>query len=94
MGFNQPFAAALFATNAPPLRQQHPGNIACVPELGAGRRELAAIPGLPPVVDNLPDGCAFAPRCDKAQESCRKGDIPLQGPMPRAVRCLFPEEAL
>ena len=68
--------------------------IACVPELGGGRRVLAAIPGLPPMVDNLPSGCAFAPRCDKAQESCRKGDIPLQGPMPRAVRCLFPEEAL
>ena len=42
--------------------------IACVPELGAGRRELAAIPGLPPAVDDLPPGCAFAPRCDKAHD--------------------------
>ena len=40
--------------------------IACVPELGGGRRELDAIPGLPPVVDDLPAGCAFAPRCEKA----------------------------
>jgi peptide/nickel transport system permease protein len=68
--------------------------IACVPELGGGRRELAAIPGLPPMVDDLPPGCAFAPRCDKAQQACRRGEIALQGHAPRAVRCLFPEEAV
>ncbi|RFP91067.1 ABC transporter permease subunit [Rhodobacteraceae bacterium 63075] len=68
--------------------------IACVPELGGGRRELAAIPGLPPVVSDLPAGCAFAPRCDKAQESCRAGEIDLKGSAPRAVRCLYPEEAV
>ncbi|WP_417248258.1 dipeptide/oligopeptide/nickel ABC transporter permease/ATP-binding protein [Celeribacter sp.] len=69
--------------------------IACVPELGGGRRELAAILGLPPVVDNLPDGCAFAPRCDKAQAACRSGVIPLEGATAaRAVRCLFPEETV
>ena len=67
--------------------------IACVPELGGGRRELAAIPGLPPVLDALPPGCAFAPRCYKAEESCRQGEIPLQGPALHAVRCLFPERA-
>lgn len=66
--------------------------IACVPELGAGRRTLAAIPGLPPAVDDLPPGCAFAPRCDKAQDACRAGDIPLTGGG-RQVRCLFPEVA-
>ncbi|MFV2053232.1 dipeptide/oligopeptide/nickel ABC transporter permease/ATP-binding protein [Aliiroseovarius sp. YM-037] len=68
--------------------------IACVPELGQGRRELAAIPGLPPSVDDLPPGCAFAPRCDKAQDDCRAGTVPLAGTAPRAVRCLYPEEDL
>ena len=68
--------------------------IACVPELGGGRRELAAIPGLPPVVDDLPTGCAFAPRCDKAQDACRAEDVALEGTTPRAVRCLYPEEAV
>ncbi|MCC5957885.1 MAG: dipeptide/oligopeptide/nickel ABC transporter permease/ATP-binding protein [Rhodobacteraceae bacterium] len=66
--------------------------IACVPELGGGRRILAAIPGLPPAVDDLPQGCAFAPRCDKAQDACRMGEIDLQGTA-RQVRCLFPEGA-
>ena len=66
--------------------------IACVPELGGGRRVLAAIPGLPPAVDQLPEGCAFAPRCDKAQAACRKDEIELSGET-RKVRCLFPEVA-
>ncbi len=68
--------------------------IACVPELGEGRRELAAIPGLPPVVDDLPPGCAFAPRCEKAREECRQGEITLDRSGARAVRCLYPEETL
>ncbi|MBK0327998.1 dipeptide/oligopeptide/nickel ABC transporter permease/ATP-binding protein [Rhodobacteraceae bacterium F11138] len=68
--------------------------IACVPELGRGRRELAAIPGLPPSVEALPPGCAFAPRCTKAQDDCRSGQIALTGSYPRAVRCLHPEEAI
>ena len=65
--------------------------IACVPELGEGKRRLEAIPGLPPVVDKLPDGCAFAGRCHKAQDACRSGDIALVSTGNRAVRCLFPE---
>ncbi len=68
--------------------------MACVPELGGGRRRLDAIPGLPPVVDNLPKGCAFAPRCEKAEGSCRAGEVALKGTAPRAVRCLYPEEAV
>ena len=65
--------------------------IACVPVLGQPGRRLDAIPGRPPMVNRLPDGCAFAPRCPRAQPECRQGDIALdpfaEG---RAVRCLFP----
>jgi len=64
----------------------------CVPELGGGKRHLAAIPGLPPVVDKLPEGCAFAERCHKAQDACRAGDIELEASGERAVRCLYPVE--
>jgi peptide/nickel transport system permease protein len=73
---------------------QHPYTkrlIQSVPELGGGKRELVAIPGLPPAVDNLPKGCAFAPRCLRAQEICSLGDVALSGSDTRAVRCLFPE---
>jgi peptide/nickel transport system permease protein len=68
--------------------------MACVPELGGGKRELAAIPGLPPVVSDLPPGCAFAPRCDKATEACRVGEIAFTGSDIHRVRCLHPEEVL
>ncbi len=65
--------------------------IACVPELGGGKRRLAAIPGLPPAVDRLPEGCAFAPRCDRVTDACRTGEIALTGGV-RRVRCLHPEQ--
>ncbi len=68
--------------------------MACVPELGGGKRELAAIPGLPPVVSDLPPGCAFAPRCDKATEACRVGEIEFTGSDTHRVRCIHPEEVL
>ncbi|OAN73360.1 peptide ABC transporter permease [Jannaschia sp. EhC01] len=72
---------------------QHPYTarlMACVPELGGGRRRLEAIPGLPPAVDDLPPGCAFADRCDSVQPDCRLGALPLRPKADRAVRCLHP----
>ncbi len=64
----------------------------CVPELGAGQRRLAAIPGLPPVVDRLPAGCAFAERCHKARADCRDGEIALvRVGVDRAARCRYPD---
>jgi peptide/nickel transport system permease protein len=66
--------------------------MACVPELGGGRRRLEAIPGLPPVVDKLPAGCAFADRCDKVRAACRSGEITLdEVGTTRRVRCISPE---
>ncbi|MEM7221843.1 MAG: dipeptide/oligopeptide/nickel ABC transporter permease/ATP-binding protein [Pseudomonadota bacterium] len=65
--------------------------IDCVPVLGAPERRLEAIPGLPPVVNRLPEGCAFAERCPQAQANCRKGEIELHSSGgQRAVRCLHP----
>jgi oligopeptide transport system ATP-binding protein len=49
------------------LRPRHPytvGLMRSLPLLGAEeRRDLAAIPGLPPAPTALPPGCAFHPRC-------------------------------
>src|SRR6056297_1499409 len=66
--------------------------MACVPELGGGKRRLEAITGLPPAVDKLPEGCAFADRCLKVQTECRRGKIPLDWQGDRKVRCLYPEQ--
>lgn len=71
---------------------QHPYTqrlLACVPRLGQPRQARKAIPGLPPRLDDLPMGCAFAPRCDHALESCRQGPVVLTTFAPgRAVRCV------
>ena len=65
--------------------------IDCVPILGDPDRRLDAIEGLPPPVNRLPPGCAFADRCPQVQADCRTGDIALddlgEG---RAARCLYP----
>ncbi len=65
--------------------------IDCVPALGQGARELEVIPGLPPALNRLPDGCAFAPRCDVVEEACRRGEIALR-PLGDgiAARCIKP----
>jgi peptide/nickel transport system ATP-binding protein len=50
---------------------------------------LEAIPGAPPRLDELPQGCAFAPRCSLAGADCRDGDIAVVPLTDRhAVRCL------
>ncbi|MGJ3262201.1 MAG: dipeptide/oligopeptide/nickel ABC transporter permease/ATP-binding protein [Salinarimonas sp.] len=69
--------------------------IACVPILGSGRRRLDAIPGLPPAVDALPDGCAFAPRCPRATGACTEGEIPpISVADGRSARCLYAAEVM
>ncbi len=65
--------------------------IDCVPVMGEPERRLEAIAGLPPALDRLPPGCAFAERCPAAADDCRSGEIafrPCGGE--REVRCLHP----
>ena len=61
----------------------------CVPRLGDTEHSKDAIPGQPPAVNNLPSGCAFADRCDKVVDECRRGEIVLK-PIGnnRLARCL------
>jgi peptide/nickel transport system ATP-binding protein len=44
---------------------------------GQRGKRLEAIPGAPPRLDRLPEGCTFAPRCSIAIPACGRGDIPL-----------------
>lgn len=43
----------------------------CVPRLDTPRRPLSSIRGSAPDLLNLPDQCAFLPRCPKARNECR-----------------------
>ena len=58
--------------------------------LGADRgTRLEVIPGAPPRLDRLPDGCAFAPRCHIVEPACGSGQIaavPLAAG--RSARCI------
>ncbi|MEC9244494.1 MAG: dipeptide/oligopeptide/nickel ABC transporter permease/ATP-binding protein [Pseudomonadota bacterium] len=65
--------------------------IDCVPVLGEPGRRLDAIEGRPPVVNDLPPGCAFAARCPRVKPDCRRGHIALTSlGDTQAVRCLYP----
>jgi peptide/nickel transport system ATP-binding protein len=53
-------------------------------------KRLAAIPGAPPDLANLPSGCAFAPRCREVKPACHREvppDICLDGW--HSARCLL-----
>jgi peptide/nickel transport system ATP-binding protein len=65
--------AALFAE---PQHQYTRGLLASLPRLGLLRGQAAAgrlqeIPGIVPALHHLPPGCAFAPRCPRADDRCR-----------------------
>lgn len=48
------------------------GLLRSVPDPNAPPAMLYQIPGLPPDTARLPPGCPFAPRCERAEEICRR----------------------
>ena len=51
---------------------------------------LSPIEGLPPDPTNLPEGCKFHPRCPKATEKCRCGNVELTEIEPgHMCRCIY-----
>jgi oligopeptide/dipeptide ABC transporter ATP-binding protein len=56
-------------------KPRHPytiGLLRSVPRLDAEeKKRLEPIPGVPPSLINLPQTCAFLPRCSYAEEQCR-----------------------
>jgi peptide/nickel transport system ATP-binding protein len=55
----------------------------------AGGRPLA-IPGQVPDALHRPQGCAFAPRCTRAQADCTESVPPLHGTRPHLAACRHP----
>ena len=54
------------------------GLFASLPSMTDDDEMLHPIAGMPPDPTNLPQGCAFSPRCPYATESCRSGKIPAK----------------
>lgn len=75
-------------------RPRHPytrGLLAAVPALDAPRAApLADIPGTVPPPDAWPAGCAFWPRCARAQDRCRREQPPASGADARRCACWNP----
>ena len=67
--------------------------LATTPERGK-QKNLRAIPGQIPGLDDIPDGCIFADRCAFATDECRNGDIAIeQVTATHETRCLHWETA-
>nr|WP_309141359.1 ABC transporter ATP-binding protein [Streptomyces composti] len=85
-------AAAFFGTPGP----RHPysrGLLDALPD-----RAFTPIPGLPPELGDLPAGCAFAPRCPRADTSCTElpplaGSVACHHPVRPPVPAATPENA-
>ncbi len=68
--------------------------LAAVPDMHTDRHQpLASIPGRPPAPDELPPGCAFAPRCPAADDTCRSTEpLLLQIGERHRVSCWHPAQ--
>jgi len=55
-----------------PKHEYTKGLMRSIPSFNRNRERLVPIEGTPVDLLNLPDGCAFAPRCDKAMKICLK----------------------
>src|SRR5262249_50235785 len=78
------------AVLARPLHPYTHGLIGSVPNRNRRGAPLAQIPGMAPSPAELPPGCAFAPRCARADAACEVAPDPIGHGAGRAVRCWHP----
>jgi oligopeptide/dipeptide ABC transporter ATP-binding protein len=70
---------------------KHPytqGLLACLPNISDRSQKILPIPGNVPDLADLPEGCAFAPRCPHVQDVCWKRNYDLHTVAPgHRARC-------
>jgi peptide/nickel transport system ATP-binding protein len=66
------------------------GLMASTPLASVGQRRLRQIPGAMPRLDALPDGCAFHPRCERADAQCRRDPTPTVTGCGGRAACWYP----
>jgi oligopeptide/dipeptide ABC transporter ATP-binding protein len=64
--------------------------LAATPSVGERMAQLLAIPGQIPQPHELPEGCAFAPRCVRAKARCSVDPL-FDTEGAHRTRCWFPE---
>ncbi|RRR96447.1 ABC transporter ATP-binding protein [Glycomyces terrestris] len=82
---------------------KHPytaGLINAVMPVKGDRPALESIPGYPPSLKSMPDGCAFNPRCAFATAECKRDRVPLElltdrpQAMHHSVACLHHDQVI
>jgi peptide/nickel transport system ATP-binding protein len=72
-----------------PLHPYAQGLLGATVHAGLRGERLTTIPGSPPNLEHLPEGCAFAPRCSVVEDACREAVPSLRRPVPgRGARCI------
>jgi peptide/nickel transport system ATP-binding protein len=72
-----------------PLHPYPRGLMGATVHAGLRGKRLTTIPGAPPSLENLPPGCAFAPRCQLADAACTVAVPEAHFPAPgRMARCI------
>jgi peptide/nickel transport system ATP-binding protein len=72
-----------------PLHPYARGLLGSTVHEGSRGARLTTIPGAPPDLRRLPDGCAFAPRCGEVEDICLQSLPALREPIPsRRARCV------
>ena len=72
------YAGRVFEQAPTPELFERPGNpytkglLRSVPDPTDEKTDLYQIPGSPPDMTRLPPGCPFSPRCERAEEICRR----------------------
>jgi peptide/nickel transport system ATP-binding protein len=74
-----------------PLHPYTRGLLDSLPSQAAPGQALAQIPGAPPALRWLPEGCAFRPRCSRATDVCASAPEVTRDGL-RAFRCFHPLE--
>ena len=72
-----------------PLHPYTKGLLDSVPSRNVKGRPLKQIPGMTPSLTNLPQGCAFRTRCDRATDTCLTAPL-LEAADGRTLRCFHP----
>jgi peptide/nickel transport system ATP-binding protein len=83
--------ADVFTLFRSPAHPYTNGLLRSLPKVDRKEKRLCSIEGQPPQLSRLPAGCAFAPRCGRRAECCRR-DVPPLTPVAAGhqVRCHFP----
>lgn len=78
-----------------PLHPYTRGLMASVPQLDSDRsKDLHVIEGMVPTLNNVPEGCRFAPRCEFADDRCKKEPVLRQYNDAQKVRCWHAEKII